>query len=117
MVSSFLAGEIAFMKASISPIKVRTKSATVSSELASDTTRAPAGRSDKYISEQFQTKIHFIELRVPVRFAERVVVSLVLFPLFLRAWRLPAEDSTFDFTGAKGQPSEGSCDGTVRIGL
>ena len=36
------------------------------------------------------------------------------FPPFLRALRLPAEDSTFDFTGAKGQPSEGSCDGTVR---
>ena len=38
------------MKASISPIRVRTKSATVSSELASDAIACACGTSDKHTS-------------------------------------------------------------------
>src|ERR1700752_3684324 len=106
------------MKTSISPTRVRTKLATVSRELASDAIACACETSDKHTSERISDQdSHFIELRVPRAITERVVVSLALFPPFLRVLRLPSEDSGLDFTGAKGQPRESCCDGTVRFRL
>jgi hypothetical protein len=68
-VSSFLAGD-RIHEASISPVRVRTKSATVSSELASDAIACACGTSDKHTSERFQTKIRTsLSSACQVRFA------------------------------------------------